>query len=314
MPAVAILDGMMRGVRAVVLAVAVLAALSTSASVSSNARVHAAAVGPARVIKIMTWNVCSGNNSRCRFYQEPGALVPTVRRMMLEYGTPSDAAILQEYCSSFVRPLEDDLEAHSGRGWDVRFVPIKTKRGQNPLQAQDFHCDRGRGSYGIALAVPDENTWWDSRYLPSADGEEWRVAVCATVESWRIKLCNAHLSYGGDDPKGTFRAQQVPAYLAFVGPATASYRVIFGGDLNLPPTSTQLAPAYATFVECAQAYRSSPRGGPGTSYATTPHDNQKTAKIDYLFTEPDLPHTCAVPTEVVDASDHRPMWMTVTVR
>jgi endonuclease/exonuclease/phosphatase family metal-dependent hydrolase len=298
------------GVRAAAIALGLLAALSMPASVTST-RVNAATATAPRTIKVMTWNLCAGNNSRCRFYHEPGTLVGAVRRQMLDTATPTDAAILQEICSSVVRPLEDELEAHSGRGWDVRFVPVKVKRGDDPVKAPNFRCDRGRGAYGIALAIPDENTWWDARYLPSAEGQEWRVALCATVESWRLKLCNTHLSYGGDDPRGSFRARQLPAYLAFVGSPAAQYRVVFGGDLNLPPNSAQIAPAYAAFVECAQASQASPRTGPGTSYATRPHDNAKTAKIDYLFTNPELVHTCSVPEEVVESSDHRPLWMTV---
>jgi endonuclease/exonuclease/phosphatase family metal-dependent hydrolase len=299
-----------RGVRAGVLALGLLAAMSMPASVNST-RVNAETVTPARTVKVMTWNVCSGNNTRCRFYHEPGALVGTVRRLMLNYGVPTDAAILQEFCASFARPLEDELEAHSGRGWDVRFVPIKVKRGGDATRAPDFKCDRGRGSYGIALAVPDENTWWDARYLPSPEREEWRVAMCATVESWRLKLCNTHLSYGGDDPNQAFRARQIPALLAFVGSPASQYRVVFGGDLNLPPNSAHIASAYAGFVECAQQTQGSPRTGSGTSYATRPYNNAKTAKIDYLFTNPDLVHTCTVPGEIVESSDHRPLWITV---
>jgi len=112
-------------------------------------------------------------------------------------------------------------------------------------------------------------------------------------------------------PGGSFRARQLPAYLAFVGSPSAQYRVVFGGDLNLPPAAKQIAPAYDSFVECAQSSQSSPRTGPGTSYATNPHDNAKSVKIDYLFTSPQLTHTCSVPPDAVEASDHRPMWMTV---
>jgi hypothetical protein len=63
----------------------------------------------------------------------------------------------------------------------------------------------GRGDSGIALAVPDENTWWEAGYLPSATGAEWRV------EPWRVKHCNAHFSHGGHDPTGGFQEQQVAA-------------------------------------------------------------------------------------------------------
>jgi endonuclease/exonuclease/phosphatase family metal-dependent hydrolase len=133
--------------------------------------------------------------------------------------------------------------------------------------------------------------------------------MCATVPSWGVKLCNAHLSYGGDDPTGEFRARQLPAYLAFVWPSPL--RVVFGGDLNLAPGSAEMAPAYDSFVECAQATQASPRTGPGTSYMTTPNDNALTSKVDYLFTNPGLAHTCGSPSGVVESSDHRPLWITI---
>ncbi len=260
----------------------------------------------------MTWNAC-GNNSACKYYENPDGLIATVRWHMLNHGAPMDAAIIQEFCRSFAKPLETQLEAYYGYGWDVRFAPIKIKKGSDPAAAPNKQCVRGRGDYGIALAVPDENTWWEARYLPSAEGAEWRVALCATVDSWWVKLCNAHFSYGGDDPTGSFRAQQVAAYQSFVWPSR--FRVIFGGDLNLRPpgtaTSGGLVPVYDSFVECAQADQNSPRTGPGTHYESEPHDDSDTVKIDYLFTNPGSTHSCDLPTAPVQSSDHRPMWMTV---
>jgi len=311
----AMLAGMVRrpkrGLRAAALTLGILAAMSLPASVSS-ARVTSTAAVSAPTVKIMTWNVCGGNNTGCAFFNDPDGLVAAVRRHMLNQGTPTDAAILQEFCGSLAKPLERELEKHSGHGWDVRFAPIKVKVGTDPAAAPNYPCLRGRGAYGIAVAVPDENRWWQTRYLPSPEGEEWRVALCATVESWRVTVCNAHLSYGGDDPTGSFRAKQLPAYLAYVR-SSSRFRVVFGGDLNLRATSAQLAPAYDAFVECAQDSQASPRSGPGTAYMTSPHDNAKAMKIDYLFTDPDLPHTCAVPSKAIESSDHRPLWMTISL-
>lgn len=257
----------------------------------------------------MTWNACGGNNTSCRFYEDPGGLVAAIVEQMLGHGTPTHAAFIQEFCDSFAKPLERELERRSGYGWDVRFAAAKVKRGADPARAPDTQCDRGRGAYGLAMAVPAGNTSWQVRYLPSPEGEEWRVAMCATLRSWRLRLCNAHLSYGGDDPTGRFRAQQLPAYLSLLWPSP--FRVVFGGDLNLRTNSAQIVQAYEAFVECAQANQASPRTGPGTYYYTTPHANERTVKVDYLFTDPGSGHTCAVPPEVVHSSDHRPMWMTV---
>ncbi|MEV6034818.1 endonuclease/exonuclease/phosphatase family protein [Nonomuraea sp. NPDC052116] len=293
---------------------AVMAALALTAGLMAAGGVPAQAAVPARTIKIMTWNVC-GNNGDCQYYEDPDGLIAAIRWHMLGHGAPMDAAIIQEFCSSFAKPLERELEEHYGSGWDVRFAPIKIKRGADPAAAPDKQCVRGRGDYGIAIAVPEENTWYGINYLPSVEGTEWRVAVCATVESWQVKLCNAHFSNGGEDSTGSIRAQQVTAYQEFVWPSR--FRVIFGGDLNRTPpgsaASGGLTPLYNAFVECAQADQSSPRTGPGTYYTTTPHDNDATVKLDYLFTQPGIAHTCGVPGSPVASSDHRPMWMTVNL-
>ena len=48
-----------RGIRAVALGLALLAAMSMPASVDST-QTHTTAAAQARTIKIMTWNVCGG--------------------------------------------------------------------------------------------------------------------------------------------------------------------------------------------------------------------------------------------------------------
>lgn len=291
-----------RGFRAAAATVTALVTFSTLASVTSSSA--APEQGPPGSVTVLSWNVCAGNNAACHFYTHRGALTGTVRARMRASG--AEAAIFQEVCRSVVGPLEEELEQHYGRGWDVRFAPIKLKRGDDPAAAPAVRCDHGRGDYGIALALPEGSTQWSVRYLPSPEGEEWRVAACATVPGWRLRVCNAHLSYDGDDPTYAFRRQQLPEYLNLVG----TENVIFGGDLNLRPDSPEIAPAYGSFVECAQADRAAPRTGQGTRYMSEPPDDDRTVKIDYLFTDASSGHECGSPERVVTASDHRPLWMT----
>lgn len=295
-----------------VLAAVVTAAIAVTVPVFAAAEESAKV--PATSVKVMQWNAC-GNNSACKYYEDPQGLIGTIRWHMLNNGAPADAAIIQEVCSSFAKKLELQLEEHYGTGWDVRFAPIKIKETDDPATSPNKKCVRERGDYGIAMAVPDENTWWEPRYLPSQDGQEWRVAMCATVESWWVKLCGSHFSYTGDDVGDTYRTQQVAAYEEFVWPSR--FRVIFGGDLNLLPPAEHgypgggLDPIYDDFVECAQADADAPRTGPGTHYETDPHDNDETVKLDYLFTNPELEHSCGIPGGTVESSDHRPIWITV---
>jgi len=292
--------------RVVVLIPVLLAALC----VPGSGPVEVAA-GPTAVrsVKVMTWNACGGNNTSCRFFTEPGALVVAAREHMRNHGPAADAVFLQEICSGHIAPLQRELERHYGHPWDVRFAAIRHVVGDDPLRAPAWQCRRDRGEYGVAVAVPAGNTEWQVRYLPSPDRTEWRVALCARVAAWRLTLCNAHLSYDGDDPTGEYRVRQVDAYIGLVREAGGP--VVFGGDLNLPPDSPVLAPAYARFVECAQTGRDSPRGGPGTFYASSPRDNGRTVKVDYLFTDQILAHSCGVLPTVERGSDHRPLWIIV---
>jgi endonuclease/exonuclease/phosphatase family metal-dependent hydrolase len=268
-------------------------------------------------VKVMEWNAC-GNNSACKYYEDPDGLVATMRWHMLNHGRAADAAIFEETCGSFAKKLEHDLESHTGKGWDVRFAPIKLKRTSDPSTSPAKKCVRDRGQYGTMIALPDENTWWDTKYLPSPDGKEWRVAMCATVPSWNVKLCNAHFTSPGEDPDGKFRPQQVKAYQDFVAPSR--FQVLFGGDLNLASpvesgnASGGVNPLYDSFVECAQKDASAPRSGPGTYYQTNPHDNAHTSKIDYLFTDRGVTHGCGTPGGTVESSDHRPIWMTADLK
>ncbi|MFX0594664.1 endonuclease/exonuclease/phosphatase family protein [Melissospora conviva] len=294
---------------------AVLGMVAGAAVLSGAAFAMETHTAPEKTIRVMTWNAC-GNNPGCKFYDNPTGLVGTVVWHMQNHGAYADAAIIQEFCRSQAVTLEARLEAAYGYGWDVRFAPIKVKKTDTPETSPNKQCVQGRGDYGIAIAVPDENTWWEPRYLPSPTNAEWRVAMCATVDSWWVKICNAHLSYNGDDPDYGFRTQQVAAYKSFVSPSR--FRVIFGGDFNLQPPAVVgyagggMTPIYDEFVECAQADQSSPRTGPGTFYTTKPHDNSHMVKFDYLFADPPLPHTCGrVGGGPVESSDHMPIWMTV---
>jgi endonuclease/exonuclease/phosphatase family metal-dependent hydrolase len=308
--ATAILWTMVR--RPAVVVVALLVAVATLMGVAAAGE-QISSSGTAvpaqpRTVKIMTWNLCGGNNPGCPHYLDPAALVTAVGSYMSVQSAPLDATLLQEVCQSIVPALERELEQRDGARVDVLFAPIKIKRGTDPALARVKQCDLGRGAYGIAVVVPEGNPTGEVRYLPSPEGAEWRVALCVTVAAWHLRLCNTHLSNGTEDPRATFRAAQVQAYLAHAGLRS---HVVLGGDLNLQPNSPHLEPAYTALVECAQADQAAPRAGPGTFYPRSPHDDTRTVKIDYLFTNPGTAHTCDMPPGVVQASDHRPLWITV---
>ncbi|CAM3160629.1 hypothetical protein [Stackebrandtia soli] len=292
----------------IAMVVAVSVVTMTRAASSEPAQISA------RTVTVLQWNIC-GNRAKCPSSEDSDALIEAIRAHVTNPDTPADAALLQEVCRSFAGKLKRELEKHTRTAWEVRFAPIKLKRTADPDTAPDKKCARDRGDYGIAMALPAENAWWEVRYLPSPEDGEWRVAMCATIPSWWVKLCNTHFTSPREDDGDTYRSRQVAAYADFVWPS--KYRVIFGGDLNLETPAVNdydgggVAPLYDAFVECSQRDAESARAGEGTYYRNGPYDDSDMSKVDYLFTQGDLDHRCGRPREPVEQSDHRPIWISV---
>ncbi|WP_162907119.1 endonuclease/exonuclease/phosphatase family protein [Allorhizocola rhizosphaerae] len=267
----------------------------------------------ARTVSVMSWNVCS-NNGACPLYRATAA---TIASRITSWATRSfapDALFLQEFCEKDAKPLEYALESATGRGWDVRFAPIQHLLAGTSVKAQKI-CVADvngvdRGSYGVALAVPDANVWYTSHQLTSTPAYEQRTVLCATVESWAVNFCSTHFSAGVsyDDPDGTYRVRQVSELLSAV--AKPGYRAVFGGDLNLtPPDSPSgpvpdaLAPVYAAHEECDQSANGGLRKGTATAGSL---------KLDYIFGPTSATHVCRVATENGD-SDHKPVYAAITL-
>ncbi|GAA3840604.1 hypothetical protein GCM10022226_73860 [Sphaerisporangium flaviroseum] len=275
--------------------------------------VPTAATPSAQTVSVMSWNICS-NNSACPLYRATtGTVAGTVAGAATNSFAP-DALLLQEFCEKDAKPLELELEGRTGRGWDVRYAPIQYLLSGTAVTAQKVCVpdvnNVDRGSYGIALAVPDVNTWYAAAPLTSPPGYEQRTALCAVVESKALNLCAAHFSSGlsTDDPDGSYRVQQVSELLASA--AKPGYRSVLGGDLNLtPPDSPSgpvpgaLAPVYAAYQECDQSAHSGARRGTPTAGGS---------KIDYIFGPRSAGYQCQVGTSNT-SSDHKPIYATITI-
>lgn len=295
-----------------------------SATVGSWERYRLVAVGgssappgasppTARTMSVMSWNVCS-NNGACPLYRATAATISSRITYWATRSFTPDALLLQEFCEKDAKPLELRLEASTGRQWDVRFAPIQHIHAGTAIRTQKI-CVADvngvdRGSYGVALALPDVNVWYASSQLTSPPGYEQRTVLCATLESHALNLCSTHFSSGlsTDDPSGTYRVQQVSELLSNVD--KPGYRAIFGGDLNLhPPDSpsgpvpTALAPVYSAFEECDQSAHGGLRQGRPTAGSS---------KIDYIFGPQSASYTCRVGSENTD-SDHKPVYATITL-
>ncbi|WP_158100380.1 endonuclease/exonuclease/phosphatase family protein [Streptomyces thermovulgaris] len=283
----------------------------------------AASSTPSRNIRALSWNVCS-NNGSCPMYGK------TTEEFVDEVVTQAEKAradiiFLQEFCEKLAKPLEQGLEKKFDNGadtWDVRFAPIQheidgtgAEDGGNGLYAQKA-CAKNRGAYGVAIAVPAENTWYRAIELESPrrkdeneSRKERRTALCAAIQSWAVMGCTAHFSTGGpgyEDRDRKFQAQQAQ-FLVNKGVeyGNKGYRSLFGGDLNATPTHTPtgsevpvLQPLYDNYTECDQPRNRATKGS---------------LKLDYIFAPTSATWSgCTIGTDT-STSDHWPIRGTVTL-
>lgn len=286
---------------------------------ASSAQPPAAASTPKRGINALTWNVC-GNNGDCPMYDySVDEFTYAIAQRAAD--AQADVIFLQEFCEKLAKPLEQKLEARFDGGadtWDVRFAPIQHEVGkkQNGKGAwAQKTCAKNRGAYGVAIAVPAENTWYKAVELdsPNSGDEkkpiERRTALCAAVQSWAVMACTAHFSTGGtgyDDATRTTQHKQAAALAREVA-EYSGYRPVFGGDLNATPTVTTveatpsrvLQPLYGTYNECDDPANRVTAGS---------------SKLDYLFAPSSATWSgCTVGSNTANPSDHRPLWGTVTL-
>ncbi|MEU1332945.1 endonuclease/exonuclease/phosphatase family protein [Streptomyces sp. NPDC005865] len=275
---------------------------------SSDAPPAAALPAPARSLRTLTWNTCS-NNGACKMagYSADRFTDTVTQRATAAH---ADVIFLQEFCEKLAKPLEHKLEARDGGAdtWDVRFAPIQLKVA--PDRFAQKTCTQNRGAYGVAIAVPAENTWYKAIELDSPDNKERRTALCAAVRSWAVMACTAHFSTGGptyDDPeRHTQQAQAAHMAHRSTTYSALGYRTLIGGDLNATPTVTPdqstvpvLQPLYDAHKECDQP---------------TNRPTAGSSKLDYLFaTSPATWSGCTIGTDTDNPSDHRPVWGTVAL-
>ncbi|MEV1041788.1 MULTISPECIES: endonuclease/exonuclease/phosphatase family protein [unclassified Streptomyces] len=269
--------------------------------------------GPAAAstARVMSWNVCGNINtvSPCNGGRPIGkdALTAGLKDRLAKAASYPDVIFLQEICEKHAKPVELALEEGPYQ-WDVRFAPINYDVDGTGLKAQKECMDADgydRGAYGVAIAVPDENAWYQAYDLPSPatyvnkDGvprkAEQRTAVCASVPSRAAMFCAAHFSTGGkgwDDPERTWQKKQAATLMEKAD--QRGYRPVFGGDLNVSPPARGLdvlTPVYDRYQECAE--QNGVYDGPNTK------DGEK---IDYIFS-PFQFSACSVET-YVGLSDH----------
>ncbi|MCN9243724.1 endonuclease/exonuclease/phosphatase family protein [Streptomyces sp. RY43-2] len=309
------------------------------------------AAAPASDLNVMTWNVCANNNPNCwdenlagkdQVSAEIAARLPQPGS---DHEILPDVIFFQEFCEKHAKPVEQALEARTGREWDVRFAPTQYSLGQlgesilgqYGVMAQK-ECAKAdgldRGSFGVALAVPAANTYYKGYTLQSPVSFIWkgedtkaeqRPALCADLPERAVQVCTSHFSAGEglDDPDGVYRKKQAAEFTGITELAPAGYHTVFGGDLNsVPPdsgwggsdgkNSGVLSTMYASYRECAQlGDLNAARKGPATANAGD--DGKATMKIDYIFAQRNAPfRSCAV-SSTHGSSDHWTLYGTVAL-
>ncbi|MFG3047637.1 endonuclease/exonuclease/phosphatase family protein [Streptomyces sp. NPDC048241] len=298
--------------------------------------VAAAGTGPlpepagqtASTLDVMSWNVCANNNDDCGWSDDRAGYAELTEEIRTRLRNP-DVIFFQEFCEKHAKRVEWLLEKETPIDWDVRFAPLHHATSGGPLVQKQ--CAMGpkpdsadRGAFGVAVAVPDENTWYQRHDLtsPAADQHEQRSALCAALPSRAVMVCNAHFTAGGKDfgdPNGSIRTTQAKELRDIArNYERQGYRVIFGGDFNsVPPDfktekdgpTTILTDTYAAYRECDEG---SIKGSPRDGEVTKPLGNRE-IKIDYIFAPDAAEFTSCTVTRDTGKSDHYPLYGTVTL-
>ena len=253
------------------------------ALLASVACAHLPAAGSDIPLRVMTYNIRSGNGNLAGTADAIRASAP-------------DLVALQEVDvhwaerSSFVDQatvLGEQLQMQ------VRFARIYQFAGARP---QDPPRE-----FGVALLSKLPILDWSNHVISRLSTQETNpvpaplpgfLEARVDVKGTPVRVFNTHLDYRSD-PR--VRQQQVTEMLAFIG--DASVPTLLFGDLNAPPDAPEIQPLLERLYD---AWPSS--AGPGL---TDPADEPR-KRIDYVLTSKHF-KVLAASVPVTLASDHRPV-------
>jgi endonuclease/exonuclease/phosphatase family metal-dependent hydrolase len=244
---------------------------------------HLPAAGSARPLRVMTYNIRSGN----------GDLAGTVKAIR---ASVPDLVGLQEVDvrwaerSNFVdqaTALGDQL------GMQVRFARIYQLAGATPQDAPR--------EFGVALLSKFPILDWSNHVITRLSTQETNpvpaplpgfLEARIDVGGTAVRVFNTHLDYRSD-PR--VRRQQVSDMLGYIDDASGP--TLLFGDLNAPPDAPEIQPLLAKLTDAWPA-----SAGPGL---TDPADEPR-KRIDYVLVSKQFRvRSASVP--VTLASDHRPV-------
>lgn len=249
----------------------------------TGACVHPRGIAPERPLRVMTYNIRSGD----------GAL-------------DSTAAAIREQSPDIVALQEVDVH------WDVRsgFADQATRLGEKLAMQVCFapiyripsaSVGAPMREFGVALLSKYPFESCDNRVIARLSTQSANpvpapmpgfLDAVVEIAGRRVHVYDTHLDYRADP---SVRRRQVAEMLAFLGDSTAP--VILMGDLNAEATAPELTPLFARLQDAWSV-----NGGNGFTY---PAENPK-KRIDYILVS-DFFRVRSAAVGVTLASDHRPV-------
>jgi endonuclease/exonuclease/phosphatase family metal-dependent hydrolase len=208
-------------------------------------------------VRALTFNVC-GNVCR---NGEVAATAGNIAYRVRSLG--ASVVMLQELCFSQFLGIRDRLAPY---GYHAMFATVS--RGGRCDNDDRKHGD----GFGVAILARGVLTDRYAHRMPSPDPSqtEGRVVLAADARlgGRHLYVVTTHTAHSGEN-----RVAQIGALRRWLTSYASSRPVLFGGDLNLPPDSTDLDGFYDTFDEANRT-----RVQPLSTFIPYP-----SRKIDYLF-------------------------------
>ncbi|GAA5178868.1 hypothetical protein GCM10023322_07050 [Rugosimonospora acidiphila] len=202
-------------------------------------------------LRVVTWNICGeagglpGSDAYCPYRNDPTAKAAEIAKVVTEHD--ANVVLLQEICGGEDGSQLSLLAADLGPQWSVRHAVAQRPDDGNSYCRGDGANDL-KGDIGEAIAVKATITETTIQpTVPSTPAVNFQQLpiLCVRTLEWTTRICTTHVLAAADDPR---RAGQIDAIRDAVWPDR--YDLVLGGDFNLFPDSTLLAPLEDAFDEC----------------------------------------------------------------
>lgn len=263
--------------------------LASLALVSACAHLAAPGAGSGVPLRVMTYNIRSGNGELDRTAEVIRSLSP-------------DIVALQEV----------DVHWAERSGFVDQATTLGERLHMNVRFARIYQFARsdtavGPREFGVALLSRYPITQWSNDTITRLSTQEPNpvpkqmpglLDAMVDVRGTVVRVFNTHLDYRSDPH---VRQQQVKEMLAYVGePSTPT--IVFG-DMNAKPGAPELQPLFQRLHDTWPV-----SSGPGLTYPA----DKPTERIDYVFVSSGIRvRSASVP--VTEASDHRPVVIDLTL-